>query len=130
MIPLRVLIQMLLQGSGKVAIFTLIGISVMQGFEMLVQIVPPCEILVTYPTIQHIFWSSCAVNILVVVPQIVFPCEAFATERTMKGCCQNLPHVFRNIFMFNLFVVVQIVLPCKSFKAMIALQIISRIVNF
>ena len=126
MFPLHVLIQMLLQQSGKVTLFALIGISVMHGFEMLVQIVPPCKILVAYPTIQHIFGSSCTVNTLIVVPQIVFPCEAFPTERTVKRCCQNFPHGFRNISMFYLFVVVQIVLSCKSFKAMIALQIIDH----
>ena len=82
MIPLRVLIQMLLQGSGKVAIFTLIGISVMQGFEMLVQIVPPCEVFVTYPTTQHILRFPCSVNIMFVISQIVFPCETFSTNST------------------------------------------------
>ena len=130
MVPLHVLIQMLLQRSGKVTLFALIAIPVMHGFQMLVQIVPPCEILVTYPTVQHIFKSSCTVNTLIVVPQIVFPCEAFSTERTVMWCCQNFPHGFRNIFMFYLFVVVQIVLSCKSFKAMIALKIISRNLAF
>ena len=93
----------------------------MQSFEVLVQIVPPCEVLVTYSTIQHIFWSSCAVDILVMVPQIVFPCETFTTKRTMELCCQTFSHGFRNMLMLYLLVVIQIVLPRKSFMAMIAL---------